>query len=334
MASKRAGSKRTKRKDRSSSVLKKKKKTSKVPESSPEKETDRSTVDTGLVPADRRDAVELLLVLLLLVYVFTQMATSFIAPSPPMLQVLAVSVVLGAGVCIVIRKEDVVGHYLLTFILLFFIFTEIPGLNSLFATGFVTLLVFVWTEFIDPEEHISETSMCLVYAIVLAKAILFVLHATLATSTPIVAVVSNSMKHDNTNEEYAAWVKENGFPISNGFTGGDVLLVVGTKAEGIRVGDVIVYYHSRVPMPIVHRAVGVACTNKDESPCTKVRALATRGDHNAGPDRWAVTPDMLEGRAVLRIPKLGLIKAAPVCLLKSSCSVIACIMEGECKGRL
>ncbi len=333
MARKRAGAKKKKRDDRSSSAPKKKK-TQEVPKSSPEKKRDRSTIDSGFVPADRRDAAELLLILLLLVYVFTQMANSFITPSPPMLQVLAISLVLGVGVCIVIRKEDVVGHYLLTFILLLFIFTEIPGLNSLFATGLLTLVVFVWTEFIDPEEHISETSMCLVYAIVLAKAILFVLHATLATSTPIVAVVSNSMKHDNTNEEYAAWVKENDFPISNGFTGGDVLLVVGTKAEGIRVGDVIVYYHSRVPMPIVHRAVGVACANKGEVPCTKVRALATRGDHNAGPDRWAVTPDMLEGRAVLRIPKLGLIKAAPVCLLKSSCSVVACIMEGECKGRV
>jgi hypothetical protein len=261
-----------------------------------------------------------------------RIATARLGASAP--ASLAAAAVAASLLAALLRRDDVAAHYALAAVLLYYIFTEIPGLDPLVSTALLLLIVYVWTEFINPGEHVSETSMCLVYAIVLAKGILFVLNAVLGTGTPIVAVVSNSMKHDSTNLEYAARVRERGFPIADGFVGGDVLLVVGTAPERISVGDVVVYYHPQVPMPIVHRVVGIACSVPGEGPCRQVRSFTTRGDHNSSPDVWAVTPAMLEGRAVLRIPKLGLIKAGPVCMLKSSCSLLDCVLEGECKGTL
>lgn len=276
--------------------------------------------------------IENMLIFILLIYVFWYIINSYFIFSDKTLAVL--STFFAVCVFLLIKYRQSAGHYLLTFILFWYITLSIPELNSFFTAITAIFIVYIWTEIINPGEQVKETSMCLVWAIIMAKIVLFVLNTTFSTDTPIVAVISNSMRHDATNEEYSRYIKEKGWPFENGFQGGDVLIIFGANKK-YRVGDVVVYRRVTVPMPIVHRIIGIVCKSgrqvERSEECQEVDFYITRGDHNPAPDKWRVSPDVIEGKAVLRLPRLGLIKAAPVCAFKGGCSVISCLIEGNCR---
>jgi signal peptidase I len=98
------------------------------------------------------------------------------------------------------------------------------------------------------------------------------------TTTPVVAVFSDSM--DPT------------------FYKGDMIIVVGAK--DIKVGDIVVFDSPDKKYPIIHRVNEV-----------RDGGIISKGDNNPTTDegRWGVIPfDKIYGKAVLKMPMLGWVK--------------------------
>jgi signal peptidase I len=157
----------------------------------------------------------------------------------------------------------------------------------------------------------------------------------LGTTHPVVAVVSSSMEHpgsfddwwstqccmDNpqlclvksTQQElYRDWYsitkdefKE--FRFKNGFNKGDIMVLASPK--NIKVGDTIVYTSSEYPEPIIHRVVRINETTG---------MYNTKGDHNCQVAGFEsrISKEHVLGKAVVRVPFLGWLKVFFVDLLK------------------
>jgi len=136
----------------------------------------------------------------------------------------------------------------------------------------------------------------------------------LSTDYPIVAVVSESMEHDQNfdlwwNSQKDIYTHKNitkeefsKFKFKNGFNKGDIMVVIGKKFEKLNIGDVIVFQGS-LPNPIIHRIV-----IKNE------KTVTTKGDHNldSRSDEKDTRIERIYGKAVFRIPYLGWIKILAV----------------------
>jgi hypothetical protein len=137
-----------------------------------------------------------------------------------------------------------------------------------------------------------------------------ILRFALGTDLPMVAVVSNSMKHESTLEiTHYQWLEKNmkynrsyidSWPIGNGFSVGDMPVIRGE--EGYKVGDVIVYSVPGGSAPIIHRIIKI---NSDGS-------YQTKGDNNNGqwPYELSVKKEQVHGKVIFIIPKLGYFKVA------------------------
>ncbi|MFC1722560.1 signal peptidase I [Nanoarchaeota archaeon] len=188
--------------------------------------------------------------------------------------------------------------------------------------------------FIWEDDSWASWFVNIVIAFVLIKFLIYPgLGWALSTSHPIVAVVSSSMEHDGSFDDWwasAAVCQKNtpcnqeiyykslgitqeefkDFKFKNGFNKGDIMILMGTHPSKIKVGDVIVYQADR-PDPIIHRVI----TAKDTD---GLYSYATKGDHNVGSFYFEsyIPQENYIGRAVLRIPILGYIKLAFVWLLQ------------------
>jgi hypothetical protein len=151
----------------------------------------------------------------------------------------------------------------------------------------------------------------LFYAVVgILFAVIFyygILATVLSTNMPVVAVVSNSMKHDSSLEtDYYQWLEQRGYnineikswPISGGFVVGDMPIIKGSS--GYNVGDVIVYSVPGLKSPIIHRIIKI---NPEGT-------YQTKGDNNPAqaPYELNVTKAQIHGKVVFIIPKLGYFK--------------------------
>jgi signal peptidase I len=193
-----------------------------------------------------------------------------------------------------------------------------------------TKLKKTWKEvmhFLNEDESIWSLLANIVIAFVLIRYIIYpTLGLLLGTQYPIVAVVSGSMEHDGTIEEwwdspalvdnkkstqgefyldYEITVDDfKKFPFKNGFNTGDIMVLVGTTPEKTKVGDVIVFQSSR-PDPIIHRVIEKNINND------KIY-LRTKGDHNPTTYSFegSISGDEIVGKAYIRIPFLGWIKIA------------------------
>ena len=98
------------------------------------------------------------------------------------------------------------------------------------------------------------------------------------------------------------------FPLSRGFSKGDVIVLFGVDFESVQLGDVLVFQSNRA-YPIIHRVVGI-----DE----EQRFVETKGDHNefqiqeAGFNERRVGEEYFIGRGVFRIPFIGYVKIIAV----------------------
>jgi len=146
----------------------------------------------------------------------------------------------------------------------------------------------------------------------------------LSTSHKFVEVVSGSMEHDGSFENWwnsqSSWYTSYGFtkeqvkfwPFSNGFNKGDIMLLYGSKPKSIKLGDVIVF-KSYYKDPVIHRVVKIT-EGKDKI------YFQTKGDHNSdifvqlGENN--INEERYIGKAVLKIPFLGWIKILFVDLIK------------------
>ena len=101
------------------------------------------------------------------------------------------------------------------------------------------------------------------------------------TSTPILVVVGPSMR--NTLME------------------GDLVFIAHVEPEDLRVGDIIVFHPPNNPEGLViHRIYSIEKNGE-------TYIFRTKGDNNLNPDPWKITGDLIEGRLVWTIPRLGLL---------------------------
>ena len=123
------------------------------------------------------------------------------------------------------------------------------------------------------------------------------------TPLPIVSVVSDSMFHETTFDEW--WNNNKGFyeqknitkekfasfQFSNGLSKGDLLFVVNAEPQ---VGDIIIYKSGRSSFTIVHRIV-----EKNSG------GYVLKGDNNAVADPGIVRKEQVVGKVLLAAPLLG-----------------------------
>ena len=141
-----------------------------------------------------------------------------------------------------------------------------------------------------------------VFAFLLSQA----LALALSTDTPVVAVLSASMQHDNPQQTFYGWLENMGYTkseidswsIPTGFLVGDMPIVVG--AESYKVGDIIVYSVPQENYPIIHRIIRI---NADGT-------YQTKGDNNMQQYGYelSVRNEQIHGKVVFVFPKLGYFK--------------------------
>lgn len=136
------------------------------------------------------------------------------------------------------------------------------------------------------------------------------------TSLPLAIVESCSMYHDgNLFSNFDKWYARHDdkyaelelgvdkfydFPFKRGFNKGDILFIVGTAPEKLKVGDVIIFEGNQ-RNPIIHRIINIEKSNGE-------RKFSTMGDNNNGQlsIEKSISENQIIGRAVFRIaPYLG-----------------------------
>lgn len=185
---------------------------------------------------------------------------------------------------------------------------------------------------------------------VFVKFIFFpILSLILGTTLPLAGVESSSMNHqivddgfgynlcgnnyEKEDKEYinfdeywetcGGWYEENNinqddfseFSLRNGFSKGDIILVLGRFDP--KIGDIIIFKaeDSSAPRPIIHRIVSI-----------NGEIISTKGDHNSqqlrkgnnifDTDETSINKDQIIGKAILKIPYLGWPKIWLIELLK------------------
>jgi signal peptidase I len=181
--------------------------------------------------------------------------------------------------------------------------------------------------FIWEDESIWSWIVNVILAFVLIKFIVYPgLGLILGTGYPIVAVVSSSMEHDGSFDDWWSlqddWYTEfnidvdefRSYDFKNGFNKGDIMILYGAKPKNIELGEVIVFRSNR-PDPIIHRVVKTWSDDNEYY-------FQTKGDHNPdsiqsiGLDETNIKGEQVIGKAVVRIPFLGYIKIWFVDLIK------------------
>jgi len=174
-------------------------------------------------------------------------------------------------------------------------------------------------KFIWEDDSVWSWIVNIILAFVLIKFIVYPgLGLLLSTSYPIVAVVSGSMEHDGSFDNwwdgYEDWYLEYNitkeefvdFNFKNGFNKGDIMVLYGKKPSNVEIGEVIVFRSNR-PDPIIHRVVKKWEIEGEYS-------FQTKGDHtvdsikSGGLDETNIHENRYLGKAVVRIPLLGYVK--------------------------
>ncbi len=183
----------------------------------------------------------------------------------------------------------------------------------------------IW-RFIWYDESIWSWLVNIILAFVIIKFLVYPgLGLIFGTQLPIVAVVSSSMEHDGSFDQWWESQKDfyenlglskeqfQAFQLKNGFNKGDIIFLLGKKPNEIDIGDVIVFRSGR-PDPIIHRVVAITQENGKYY-------FRTKGDNNAasiqtfGLDETRIPEDVVLGRAMFKVPLLGWIKIGFVELL-------------------
>ena len=175
---------------------------------------------------------------------------------------------------------------------------------------------FLWYE----DSWLSYTALILLAFLAIKFLVYPGIGLAMGTKLPVVAVVSGSMEHSQPFDDW--WLIQQNiyqgfditkeqfktFPFQNGFNIGDIIILVGTTPDKVKVGDVIVYQSAK-PYPIIHRVI--------ETDPWQMK-FQTKGDHNLGQivgtdlNEQDVKYDSLIGKAVLRVPYLGYVKIGAV----------------------
>ncbi len=172
----------------------------------------------------------------------------------------------------------------------------------------------VW-RFIWEDDSIWSWIVNVILAFLIIKFLVYPgLGLALGTTHPVVAVVSGSMEHDGSFDNW--WGRQQGlyagtgitkeqfreFGFSNGFSKGDIIILRKPGVDKLRIGDVLVFQTSR-PDPIIHRIVKIENTDGKYY-------FTTKGDHNFGSleEELRISEDRVIGKGVFRLPWFGWIK--------------------------
>jgi signal peptidase I len=202
-------------------------------------------------------------------------------------------------------------------------------LNWLYPSKWRGLWDLIWRD-----NSLLSWAINVILAFIIIKFVIYpVLGLLFGTGFPIVAVVSGSMEHsgsfddwwgstalcDNnfcSQEEYyssfgISSASFESFDFTNGFNKGDLVVLFGSDPGKVGVGDVLVFWSNR-PDPIIHRVIKIWYMGSEIH-------FATKGDNNyrSFPEilESDITRDRVVGKAVLRIPFLGWVKIGFVELL-------------------
>lgn len=178
----------------------------------------------------------------------------------------------------------------------------------------------IWN-FIWHDDSLLSWIVNLILAFILIKYVIFpFLGLVLGSTFPMVAVVSSSMEHDGsfdnwwnsqaycgtalcTQEKFYAQYNisrldfEN-FRFKNGFNKGDVMVL--TSVKNLELGDTVVFF-AKDGRPIIHRVISL-------------NPLETKGDHNQAQiisnvlNEKSVSKNTMIGKASVKIPYIGYFK--------------------------
>jgi len=165
-------------------------------------------------------------------------------------------------------------------------------------------------QFIFHDDSIWSWVVNLILAFLIVKFLIYPgLALILGSQLPLVAVISGSMEHEGMDfdawwDANKEWYEDQGitenefesFKFTNGFNKGDVMVLV--APDNLEVGDVLVYISNSHAYPIIHR---VTYINEDGS-------YVVKGDNNDNADPGDVEASQVVGKALYRIPKIGMIK--------------------------
>jgi signal peptidase I len=160
----------------------------------------------------------------------------------------------------------------------------------------------------------------ILFLFILIKFIFFpLLSLTTGTQLPLAIVESCSMyhqgdlfsnfdswwqRHETKYTDFSITKEEfSDFNFKKGFNKGDILFIVGTKPEKLKIGDVIIFQSSKTT-PIIHRIINIK--EKDSG-----RTFSTIGDNNNGQISFEtdISENQIIGRAILKpAPFIGWIK--------------------------
>ncbi len=203
--------------------------------------------------------------------------------------------------------------------------------------------------FIWEDNSIWSWILNIVLAFVLIKFVVYPgLGLLLDTSHPIVAVISTSMEHNSGFDEWWSSSEKNygvmgisksmfsTFSLKNGFDRGDIIILRGAEPENLKIGDIVVFT-TKLPEPVIHRAVG----KWEENGKTYFQTMGDNYDTNQKPlvryenaygskvsedtpgaikiiDERKVAEDEIIGKAWFRIPFLGYAKILFAGLISSA----------------
>lgn len=177
---------------------------------------------------------------------------------------------------------------------------------------------FWWIVWEDPSP--KGWIITLIFLFIFIKLIFFpTLSLITGTALPLAIVESCSMYHEgnifsNNDNWWNYWenkyenyniTKEqfSKFIFQKGFNKGDILFIIGTKPEKLKIGDVIIFNGGQ-QNPIIHRIIEIRKENEEYY-------FSTLGDHNSGQlsIEKNISENQLIGKAVFKIaPYLGWVK--------------------------
>lgn len=169
--------------------------------------------------------------------------------------------------------------------------------------------------FIWEDNSILSWVINVILAFVIIKFLVYPgLGFVLATTNPVVAVVSGSMEHDGS---FDGWWIDNvkfyeeinitksdfeTFQFENGFNKGDLMILRGRPPSELSIGNIIVF-RGKTRDPVIHRLVSIHRTGETYT-------FSTKGDNNNNQLSYEkqIPEDQIIGQAVVRIPFLGYVK--------------------------
>ena len=154
------------------------------------------------------------------------------------------------------------------------------------------------------QREVAGSFLYIILGVVLAVAVKQLLVFGLSTDMPVVAVLSQSMQHNDAERTHYGWLadkmgydipKIDSWPITGGFLVGDMPIIQGR--DEYEVGDIVVYSVPGQSVPIIHRIIKI---NADGT-------YQTKGDNNMNqfPYELKVGESQIHGEVIFVVPKLG-----------------------------